>query len=117
MSVLGRQNYHMKIGNTSPDLTLYLEDGQGHVPDFSGVDTPGIEFFVWKHGSDEYHVRKFGSLAAPQTAKVTMPWSSGETDDAGVYHVVVDVIKSGKRESFPAQGSGTIVMEERPSLT
>lgn len=107
-------NYYIKEGDTTPPLTLYLEDRHGLIPSFSGKV---VRFYGWSHGSpiNDWFADRVGTVFDAATGAVQMEWQSVDTAEPGRYHVEVELRDgSGKIETFPAgDDSQPVIVKNR----
>lgn len=114
---LGDTNYYIKQGNLEAPLTMYLEDWNGYIPNMAGKTA---RFFIWTKGSPIYDIvrDRVGVIVDAATGKVRMTWEAADTDTSGVFQVEVDLVGAdGRRETFPAQGAMTLVIQARNPIT
>lgn len=107
-------NYYVKQGDTAGGLVVYLEeDRNGNIPQLSGKT---IRFWGWSHGSPIYDwiTDRAGEVEDASVGAVRMDWQPSDTDDAGTYHLEIEVIDAEENiETFPARGSLDVQIEAR----
>jgi hypothetical protein len=99
----------LKVGDTQPELRLkLLEDGAPF--NLSGYSVDIATRFA---NDDTVNVDSSATIEDETRGIVTYDWSSGETDEAGVYELEV-VANDGTDEiTFPNRGTATLYIEER----
>ena len=102
--------FKIKTNDTSPKLTVDLEDASGSVIDLSGSTA---RFHMKKYGATSLKVDNVADVTDEDNGRVEYTWSSGDTDEAGTYYGEIEITYGDDTvETFPNSGYFTIIIQE-----
>lgn len=102
--------FKIKTNDTSPKLTVDLENASGSAIDLSGSTA---RFHMKKYGETSLKVDDSADITDADNGRVEYTWSSGDTDTAGTYYGEIEVTYGdGAVETFPNSGYFTIIIQE-----
>lgn len=104
----------LKVGDTSPLLTVTCAFSDGTVKDLSGGGSATLAMWnAVSRGTPKVNDSAMTLVDAPNGV-VAYQWVTNDTDTAGVYHFEVHTTDStGKKDSFPDGAYGTVTILPR----
>lgn len=96
-------DFWIKKGDTSPAIEATLEDSKGDAIDLSssGKDASSVDFHM-VDSADNTIVDSSATFVDKANGKVSYSWSSGDTDEAGLFEAEWEVTyNDGTIETFP----------------
>jgi hypothetical protein len=83
---------HIKQGDTLPDLVATLTDEHGGAIDLTNATS--VTFIMRQEGRNAV-VSHTATITTPAQGKVTYAWQDGDTDIAGIFQAVFEILFSG----------------------
>lgn len=102
--------FKIKTNDSSPKLTVDLEDAAGNAVNLAGADA---KFHMKAYGSTTLKVDAAADITDESGGRVEYTWSSGDTDTAGTYYGEIEITYGDETvETFPNNGYFTIIIQE-----
>ena len=102
--------FKIKTNDTSPKLTVDLEDASGAA---INLDGSSARFHMKKYGETSLKIDASADITDSSGGRVEYTWSSGDTDTAGTYYGEIEVtFGDNSVETFPNSGYFTIIIQE-----
>lgn len=102
--------FKIKTNDTSPKLTVDLEDASGAAVALSGATA---RFHMKKYGATSLKVDAAADITDADNGRVEYSWASGDTDTAGTYYGEIEITYGDATvETFPNSGYFTIIIQE-----
>ena len=102
--------FKIKTNDTSPKLTVDLEDASGAAVALSGATA---RFHMKKYGATSLKIDAAADITDADNGRVEYSWTSGDTDTAGTYYGEIEITYGDATvETFPNSGYFTIIIQE-----
>ena len=102
--------FKIKTNDTSPKLTVDLENAAGNPVDLSGASA---RFHMKKYGASSLKVYAGADITDEDNGRVEYSWSLLDTDEAGTYYGEFEITYGdGTVETFPNSGYFTVIIQE-----
>jgi len=102
--------FKIKTNDTSPKLTVDLENAAGNAVDLSGASA---RFHMKKYGASSLKVDAEADITDEDGGRVEYSWSLLDTDEAGTYYGELEITYGDSTvETFPNSGYFTIIIQE-----
>ncbi len=102
--------FKIKTNDTSPKLTVDLEDASGAAVALNGATA---RFHMKKYGATSLKIDASADITDADDGRVEYSWASGDTDTAGTYYGEIEITYGDSTvETFPNSGYFTIIIQE-----
>ena len=102
--------FKIKTNDTSPKLTVDLEDASGAAVTLGGATA---RFHMKKYGATSLKIDASADITDADNGRVEYSWASGDTDTAGTYYGEIEITYGDATvETFPNSGYFTIIIQE-----
>lgn len=106
--------FEIKQGDTGPDLSTVLLDGDGQPVDLTSALSVGLSMRLAKHPKTLVLNNVTAQFAADATGAVSYEWGASDTAVVGLYHIEWTVVwGDGFIMTFPSCGYDRVRVNEK----